>query len=420
MPEDSPTKSIQVSEGGGSVQSTEPEQPWAVPAASLLDSLHTTPQGLTGSEARLRLARFGPNLTAARKRSNALTLLLGQFNSPIILLLLFSAALSFFLQDPLDASIILAIVLASGFLGFWQERGAADAVEKLLAVVQVKATLLRDASPTDLPVEDVVPGDVTVLNAGDVIPGDCLVLESKDLFVDEATLTGETFPVGKLPGVLPADTPLDKRTNTLFMGTHVVSGSATALVVLTGKATEFGKVSERLQVRAPETEFERGLRRFGYLLMEITLVMALVVFAVNVYYSRPPLDSFLFALALAVGMTPQLLPAIVSVNLAQGAKRMAQEKVIVKRLASIENFGSMNVLCSDKTGTLTEGIVRVRSALDVQGKDSDKTLLYAYLNSYYEAGFTNPIDEAIRSYQNSMCPATQSSMRCPTTSSVSS
>jgi Mg2+-importing ATPase len=238
-----------------------------------------------------------------------------------------------------------------------------------------------------------------LIKASDVIPGDCLLLESKDLFVDEAALTGETYPVEKLIGTLPAETPLSQRTNSLFMGTHVVSGSARAVVIRTGKETEFGKVSERLKLRPPETEFERGVRRFGYLLMEITLVLVITIFAINVYFARPVLDSFLFALALAVGLAPTLLPAIISINLAHGAKRMALDKVIVKRLASIENFGSMNVLCSDKTGTLTEGVVKLHSALNVDGHESGKVLLYAFLNSSYETGFMNPIDEAIRKYR---------------------
>jgi Mg2+-importing ATPase len=183
------------------------------------------------------------------------------------------------------------------------------------------------------------------------------------------------------------------------MGTHVVSGSAKALVVLTGKNTEFGKVSERLKLKPPETEFERGIRRFGYFLGEVTIFLVVIIFAINVYLHRPVLESFLFSLALAVGLTPQLLPAIISINLAHGAKKMAQKKVIVKRLASIENFGSMNVICSDKTGTLTEGSVQVESAMDVNGKANEKVFLFAYLNAFYETGFTNPIDQAILNYR---------------------
>ena len=376
-----------------------PHEFWSLPAAELLAHLRTTPNGVTSDEARKRLARYGSNLLTPRKRSDSLTLLLSQFKSPITLILLFAAGLSLFLHEHVDVFIILAIVFISGLLGFWQERGAANAIGKLLAIVQIKAMVLRDGSQKEIPVEEIVPGDVVILNGGDIIPGDCLILESKDLFVDEATLTGETYPVEKLSGELVKETQLGKRKNTLFMGTHVVSGSAKAVVVYIGKQTEFGKVSERLKLRPPETEFERGVRRFGYFLMEITLLLVISIFAINTYMSRPVLEALLFSLALAVGLTPQLLPAIISVNLAHGAKRMAQQKVIVKRLASIENFGSMNVLCSDKTGTLTEGAVRVNSTLDVEGKESEKVLFYAYLNAFFETGFTNPIDSAIRNYR---------------------
>jgi len=372
---------------------------WNLPVSDLLQELQTRSKGLSEEEVRERLARCGPNVLNPKKRTDTFTILLAQFKSPIILILLFAAALSLFLHDSADALIILIIVLVSGLLGFWQERGAVHAVERLLAIIQIKATVIRNGDSKEVPVEEIVPGDIVVLNAGDVIPGDCLILESKDLFVDEATLTGETFPVEKMAGILPEEMPLGRRTNALFMGTHVVSGHAKAVVVHTGKETEFGKVSERLKFRPPETEFERGVRRFGYLLLEVTLVLVIAIFAINVYFKRPVMQSLLFALALAVGLTPQLLPVIISINLSHGAKRMASKKVIVKRLASIENFGSMNVLCSDKTGTLTEGVVQFHSAMDVEGNESEKVFLYAYLNALYETGFTNPIDEAIRSYR---------------------
>ncbi len=372
---------------------------WSISSIETLQNLETTKDGLTGEEAKQRLARYGANLLKPPKRSDTLTLLVNQFKSPLILILFFATGLSYSLGDPVDALIILSIVLISGLLGFWQERGASNAVAKLLSIVQIKAAVMRDGSSREIPVEDIVPGDIVVLNAGDVVPGDGLVQESKDLFVDEAMLTGETFPVEKAAAVLPAETPLGQRTNALWMGTHVVSGNATALIVRTGKNTEFGKVSERLKLRPQETEFEHGIRRFGYFLMEVTLVLVVAIFAINVYLARPVLDSFLFSLALAVGLTPQLLPAIISINLSHGAKRMADKKVIVKRLASIENFGSMNVICSDKTGTLTEGIVHVQSACDVEGTSSDKVLFHAYLNAFYQTGFTNPIDEAIRTYR---------------------
>ena len=372
---------------------------WSVPATDLLQYLQTAAEGLTSEQARERLRRYGANRLRSKKRTDPLTLFLAQFKSPIVLILLFAATLSLFLQDRADALIILTIVLASALLSFFQERGAADAVEKLLAIVQTKATVLRDGRQQEIIVEEIVPGDVVILRAGDVIPGDCLLLDARDLFVDEAALTGETYPVEKAVGVLPPETPLGQRTNALFLGTHVISGTAKAAVVYTGKGSEFGKVSERLRLRPPETEFERGVRHFGYLLMEVTLLLVLAIFAVNVYLHRPVLDSVLFALALAVGLTPQLLPAIISINLAHGAKHMARQQVIVKRLAAIENFGSMNVFCADKTGTLTEGRVQLHAALDINGDASDTVLLYAYLNACYETGFANPIDEALRTHR---------------------
>jgi len=374
-------------------------QVWSQPAEQILRELQTTIQGLTSDDASRRLGSFGANLATPHKTFGSATLLAHQFKSPIILILIFAAVLSLFLHDRTDALIILAIVVVSGLLGFWQERGATDAVEKLLAMVQIRVSARRNKETAEIPLEDIVPGDVVELSAGSGVPGDCVILECRDLFVNEAALTGETYPVEKAKGEIPADTPLAQRRNMLYMGTHVVSGTAVAVVVRTGMNTEFGQVSSRLRLPPQETEFERGVRRFGYLLMEVTLILLIGIFAINVAMHRPILDAFMFSLALAVGLTPQLLPAIISVNLAHGAKRMAREKVIVKRLASIENLGSMNVLCSDKTGTLTEGLVRLYKALDIDGSDNEKVLLYAYLNSKFETGFANPIDEAIRNYR---------------------
>ena len=372
---------------------------WHTPVNELLSTLQTSTEGLTAQEANLRLQRYGPNLLNQQKKSEGLALFLVQFKSPIIIILLFAVGLSLFLQDVTNSLIIFVIILVSGFLGFWQEHRASSAVKKLLTLVQITTTVIRDGVQKEIPSEYVVKGDVVILSAGSRIPADCIILESKDLFVNEAMLTGETYPVEKTTTTLPADTPLSKRVNALFMGTNVVSGSVKGLVVNIGTETEFGKVSDRLRLRAPETEFEHGVRRFGYFLMQVTLVLVIAIFAINVYFARPILESFLFSLALAVGLTPQLLPAIISVNLSHGARRMAVQKVIVKRLSSIENFGSMNVLCSDKTGTLTEGIVRINSALDTEGNSNEKVLFYAYLNAFYETGYTNPIDQAIRSHR---------------------
>ncbi len=372
---------------------------WSYSVTQYFERLSSSSQGLNQEQAELRFKDYGPNRLNNKNAAGNVSLFFAQFKNSIILILLFATGLSFFLNDHLDAAIILSIVLISGCLGFWQEKGAASAVKELLAMVQITVQVLRDGVCKELASDRLVPGDMVILKAGDVIPGDCLIVTSDNLFVDEAILTGESYPVEKLVGVIPEGTPLSQRTNALWMGTHVQSGKASALVIATGLATEFGKLSLRIKLKTPETEFERGVRRFGYLLMEVTLILVILIFAANVYLAKPVVDSFLFALALAVGLTPQLLPAIITVNLAHGAKRMAARKVIVKQLAAIENFGSMNVLCSDKTGTLTEGKVRLQGALDIYGEASNTVARYAYLNSVYETGFTNPIDKAIREYK---------------------
>jgi Mg2+-importing ATPase len=372
---------------------------WSLPVAELAAALETDLHGLTTNDVNRRLRRYGPNRLRTARKTDGLALLLAQFKTPLILILLAASVVSFFLNEPIDASIIIAIVLLSGVLGFWQEKRAADAVKSLLAMVKIEANVIRDGVEIAIHAEDVVPGDICILNAGDIIPGDAVLLESKDLFVDEAALTGESFPAEKSPGALAKQTPLTERTNSLFMGTHVVSGSARALVVVTGISTQFGKVSERLRLAPAETEFERGVRQFGYLLTQVTLILVLVIFAITVYLDRPVINSFLFALAIAVGIIPELLPAIISINLAVGAVHMAQRKVIVKQLPSIENLGSMNVLCADKTGTLTEGTVELQQVLDADGRQSEKGHFYAYLNSFYETSFSNPIDEAIRKFR---------------------
>ena len=297
-------------------------------------------------------------------------LLLSQFKSPLVLILIFAAIVSGIVGEWMDAAIVLAIVLGSTILGFVQEYTASNAVEKLRSQVTIKSSVLRGGKPQMLPSEQVVPGDVVVLSAGSLIPADGVVLEADDFFVNQAVLTGETFPVEKKPATVPANASLAERTNCVFMGTSVSSGTAQVLIVQTGKATVFGQVAERLSLRPPETEFERGIRHFGNLLTQVMLVMVVFVLAINVYLAKPLLDSLLFALALAVGLTPELLPAIISITLSHGAQQMAKRGVIVRRLNSIENFGSMDVLCTDKTGTLTEGVVRLDGALDTQGQPS--------------------------------------------------
>ena len=369
---------------------------WNLTKEDAFKNLSATEKGLSGDEAGKRIKQFGANTFKSSLHSSAFILFLLQFKSPITILLIGAAVLSMGLGDFSDAAIILFIIFFSSLLGFWQEKGATNAVDELLKMVQIKCRIVRDEKETELPVENVVPGDIIVLSAGDVIPADSLLLDSKELFIDEAAFTGETYPVEKVAGAVAADAPLAKRSNSLFMGSHVISGKARAMVIKTGKQTEFGKISDRLKTKIPETDFEKGIRQFGYMLMEITLVLVIIIFAINVLLHKPALDSFLFSLALAVGLTPQLLPAIISVNLSVGARAMAKQQVIVKRLSSIENFGCMNILCSDKTGTITEGKVTLKDALDIEGNHSEKTMKYAWLNATMQQGFKNPIDEAIR------------------------
>ncbi|MFO0942801.1 MAG: HAD-IC family P-type ATPase, partial [Pirellulales bacterium] len=382
---------------------SQPEQPhkvfaefWAVSANDLFQALDSSPQGLSSENAHAKLAQSSRSGKQRSPHQSTILLLLAQFKSPITLILIAAAILSFFLHDMLDAAIVLGIVLVSAILGFLQEHSATNSVRKLLELVRTNTTVIRDGTEAVVDQSEVVPGDVICLSAGDTIPADCRLIEGRDLFVDEAALTGETFPVEKAVTDLNADCGLSDRINSFWQGTHVVSGSGRAVAVVTGDKTQFGYISQRLKYRPPETDFEKGVRKFGYLLMEFTLLLVGGIFFVNVYFERPVIDAFLFSLALAVGLTPQLLPAIITVNLSFGAKRMAEREVIVKRLSSIENFGSMNVLCSDKTGTLTEGTARVNSAVDANGLPSDKVLQFAFVNASFETGFINPIDSAIR------------------------
>jgi P-type Mg2+ transporter len=379
----------------GTSQPVFPNSYWSQPADQLLAALGSSPGGLSGDEAARRLAAYGPNALKARRRAAPLAFFLNQFKSPIILLLLVATVISAVLQDWTDAAIILVIVLGSAILSFTQEYRADNAAEKLRARVTPRVTAQRDGRSVSVPAEDVVSGDVLQLSAGSLIPADGVLLEANDFFVNQAVLTGETFPVEKQPAVVPAAAGLSERTNCVFMGTNVRSGSARVLIVQTGTATAFGQIAERLTLRPPMTEFERGIRRLGYLLSEVTLLLVFAVFAINVLLHKPPLDSLLFSLALAVGLTPQLLPAIININLSKGSQAMAAGGVIVRRLASIENFGSMDVLCTDKTGTLTLGVVRLDAAFDARGETSEEVLRYAFLNASYQTGLKNPLDEAI-------------------------
>lgn len=368
---------------------------WSAELSELLKKTNSTENGLSNEEAGKRLKETKTPPPRSPFVSDLL-LLFGQFKSPLVLILIFAVILASALGEYTNSFIILGIILLSGLLGFWQERNASRALQKLRAMVQVNTSVLRSGKVKDITASEVVPGDIVLLNAGDIIPGDCILLEGNDLHVNEATLTGESFPAEKTPGILPVDTPLSKRTNCVLKGTSVVNGTAKVLVVYTGTHTEFGKISAELGMHQPETSFERGVKKFGYMIMRVTIVLSVLILIINIYLGKAVSDSVLFALALAVGMAPELLPAIVTITLSAGAKRMAEKKVIVKKLSSIQNLGSVNIFCSDKTGTLTEGVVKVQATVDAHGNPSDRVKTFAYLNAKFETGFTNPLDEAIR------------------------
>ena len=369
---------------------------WSVPPEQLLATLHASVNGLQPEEAAARLRQYGPNRIEAQHQSSALRLLLRQFRSPLVLILIFAAVVSGVVGEWIDASIVLAIVFGSTFLGFAQEYTAGNAVEKLRSQVTIRSSVLRGGVVQTLPSEEVVPGDIVLLSAGTLIPADGIVLDARDFFVNQAVLTGETFPVEKNAAPVPENAGLAQRTNCVFMGTSVGSGTARALIASTASSTVFGRLAERLRLRPPETEFERGIRQFGNLLTRVMLVMVVIVLGVNVFLAKPLLDSVLFTLALAVGLTPELLPAIISITLSHGAQEMAKRGVIVRRLSSIGNFGSMDVLCTDKTGTLTEGVVQLDGAFDPDGKPSAAVLRYAFLNAHHQTGLNNPLDAAIQ------------------------
>src|SRR5512143_1091033 len=362
---------------------------WSLAPEQLLSALHASRNGLQPGDAEQRLKQYGLNTIGAQQQATALRLLLSQFKSPLVLILIFAAIISGIVGEWVDASIVLAIVLGSTILGFVQEYTASNAVAKLRSQVTIKSNLLRGGKQQMLPSEQAVPGDIVALSAGSLIPADGVVLEANDFFVNQAVLTGETFPVEKKPAAVPENASLTQRTNCVFMGTSVGSGTAQVLIVQTGKSTMFGQVAERLRLRPPETEFERGIRHFGILLTQVMLVMVVIVLAINIFLKKPFLDSLLFTLALAVGLTPELLPAIISITLSHGAQKMAKRGVIVRRLSSIENFGSMDVLCTDKTGTLTEGVVILDGAYDESGIQSTDVLQLAALNAAFETGLSN-------------------------------
>ncbi len=369
---------------------------WRQSVSALLKELNASVSGLSGSEAADRLKQVGPNMLRPPRKRALVLQFLARFKNPLVLILLIASAVAAFTGDVTSFLIISAIVVMSVTLDFIQEHRAGKAAEELRQSVAIRVQTLRDGGKIEISVSTLVPGDIVLLAAGDLIPGDGRVLEAKDFFVKQALLTGESYPVEKFARELP-DAGLDmaEAVNSVFMGTSVVSGSAAMLICRTGPTTALGEISDTLAAKAPPTSFEQGTQRFGLLIMRFTVLLVLFVVLVNAFFHRPWLESFLFAVALAVGLTPELLPMVVSVTLARGAMRMAKKKVIVKRLESIHNLGSMDVLCTDKTGTLTEARIRLERHVDSLGTDSARVLELAYLNSFFESGLRSPMDDAI-------------------------
>lgn len=372
-----------------------PEAYWSVSPERALSLAGSQTVGLTNAEATVRLRRDGPNAVGETEQSSALRLLLRQFINPLALILLFGAGISLVLREWLDAGIILTIVGGSGLLGFSQEFRASKAVAALRQRLALKASVLRGGTAREVPVAEVVRGDIVQLSAGNLVPADGLIVTASDCQVTQAALTGESLPVEKQPAVLPAEAGVSERTNCLFMGSSLRSGTATMLVMATGKRTQFGEIAERVGLPDEESDFTRGIRHFGGMLVRVMIVIVLAVLTINQLMGRPIVDSLLFSVALAVGLSPEMLPAIISVTLAAGARHLAADGVIVRRLDAIENLGSMDILCTDKTGTLTEGLVQLDSAIGPDGEPDEEVFGAAYLNAAFETGIANALDEAI-------------------------
>jgi P-type Mg2+ transporter len=358
----------------------------------------TTPAavGLTTTAALERLRSEGPNTIEEHGRRSLAVILLNQVASPLVILLIAASVVAIVVGDRVDAGIILVIVVLSAALGFVQEARSEGAVAALRARLALRATVIRDGTEQDIPARELVRGDVVVLNAGDIVPADGRLFAANHLYVDESALTGESAPTLKAVREGSTDSGKDSdRDAFVFFGTSVVSGLGHVELTATGERTTYGLIARRLIERPPRNDFERGVRRFGLLVSRVILLLVVGVFAADVALHRPLVESLLFAIALAVGLTPELLPAIVTINLSRGARALAQRGVLVKRLPAIQNLGSMTILCTDKTGTLTEGRLTFERAVQADGAEAPGAVVLAWLNSHFQTGFTNPLDMAL-------------------------
>jgi Mg2+-importing ATPase len=368
---------------------------WEQDANFWIEHLASRREGLSSAQANQLLTQLGiaqPSISPFKKD---LLLFVRQFRSPLMLLLIGAVIISAFLGDHSDVYIILTIVLSTGLLSFFQERNASRVVAKLQSMIKITSKVKRDGILLELASNKMVPGDIIILQAGDMIPADCMVLEAKEFYINESSLTGESFPVRKEKDQPAIVDILKNRTHCLWQGTSVVSGHGEAIVINTGSDTIFGEIALQA-ARSFETSFEQGIKKFGYFLMTITLVLAVFILVVNISAHKSILESALFALALAVGMAPELLPAITTIAMSAGAKKLLAKKVIVKKLASIQNLGEVNLLCTDKTGTITEGVITIKNFVDVSGNYNEFVKKMAYWNAHLQSGYGNPIDDALK------------------------
>ncbi|MHB8886683.1 MAG: cation-translocating P-type ATPase, partial [Methylovirgula sp.] len=392
-----PPKGQSASKGAAEQASAEIAELAALSLPDVLQKLDSTATGLGAADAAARLKSVGPNRIDTAKRKHLLFAFIERLGNPLVAILLFAAAVSALTGDVASFVVIAVIVLISIVLDVTQERQAGNAAERLREEVSLSVKAFRDGRPIDIPAAEVVPGDIVLLAAGDLVPADSRLIESRDLYVDEALLTGEPYPAEKeaVPtgGEVPRESALPQ--NLVFMGSSVVSGTGKALVLATGRKAQLGSIASALQKPSPPTAFALGIQKFGMMIVQATIFLVLFVLLINLLFHRPLLESFLFALALAVGLTPELLPMIVSVTLSHGALRMARKQVIVKRLSAIDDLGSMDVLCSDKTGTLTEAHIKLVREVDLHGQNSAIVMRMAQINAAFETGLKSPLDEAI-------------------------
>jgi Mg2+-importing ATPase len=368
-------------------------------SAAVLKRMKSSENGLSDGEARLRINELGENILAKEKKLGVVWEYLSKFKSPLVILLFVAAGISAYFGEVADATIIFLMIFASATLDFFEEHNAGQAVKKLLEEIKTTTTVIRSGKHKEVKISQICVGDIIFLNSGDLVPADARVISAKDFFINQSALTGESMPCEKIEHPVEADhKTFAELENMVYAGTNIISGSGTVVIINTAQNTEFGKIAGSL-IKPVKSEFEDGIVHFGYFIMKVILFLVMFIFLFNAIFRHQILESFLFAVAIAVGITPELLPMIMSITMSRGALRMAKKGAVVKKLSAIPNFGGMDILCTDKTGTLTEGKIALVKYVDSSGNNSEKVLEYAYLNSFYQTGIENPLDKAVIEYR---------------------